>query len=91
MKRYSTSTFCPIVIDTPVQQDQDRKNAARMIGFCLTEAPKDSQLILGTVSLHGVKYDGHVIKTDTKNKLLKSALFEEVSEILAPYYTKLLQ
>ena len=50
MKRYSTSAFCPIVIDTPVQQDQDRKNAARMIGFCLTEAPIDSQLILGTVS-----------------------------------------
>ena len=91
MKRYSTSAFCPIVVDTPVQQDQDRANAARMIAFCLSETPKDSQLILGTVNLHGVKYDGHVIATDTKNKLLKSDLFEEVSEILAPYYTRLLQ
>jgi hypothetical protein len=91
MKRYSTSAFCPIVVDTPVQQDQDATNAARMISFCLSESPKDSQLILGTVSLHGVKYDGHVIGTDTKNKLLKTALFEEVSEILKPYYAKLLQ
>jgi hypothetical protein len=91
MKRYSTSAFCPIVVDTPVQQDQDATNAARMISFCLSETPKDSQLILGTVSLHGVKYDGHAIETDTKNKLLKTALFEEVSEILKPYYAKLLQ
>ncbi|SRR6266851_5329642 len=91
MKRHSTSAFCPIVIDTPVQQDQDKTNAARMISFCLSETPADSQLILGTVSLHGVKYDGHVIETDTKNKLLKAGLFEEVSEILKPYYAKLLQ
>src|SRR5258708_2004365 len=89
--RHSTSAFCPIVIDTPVQQDQDKTNAARMISFCLSETPADSQLILGTVSLHGVKYDGHVIETDTKNKLLRAGLFEEVSEILKPYYAKLLQ
>jgi hypothetical protein len=62
-----------------------------MIGFCLSETPKDSQLILGTVSLHGVKFDGRVIKTGTKNKLLNSGLYEEVSASLAPYYTKLLQ
>lgn len=62
-----------------------------MISFCLSETPEDSQLILGTVSLHGVEYNGHVIATDTKNKLLKAALFEEVSEILKPYYSKLLQ
>lgn len=91
MKRFSTSAFCPIVVDTPVQQDQDRANAARMIDFCLSQAPTGSQLILGTVGLHGVKYDGHVIKTDKKNKLLKPELFEEVSEILKPYYAQLLQ
>ncbi|MGY4598548.1 putative nucleic acid-binding Zn-ribbon protein [Bradyrhizobium sp. GM22.5] len=91
MKRFSTSAFCPIVVDTPVQQDQDAANAARMISFCLGEVPQGSQLILGTVSLHGVKYDGHVIETDTKNKLLKAALFEEVSALMRPYYTKLLQ
>lgn len=90
MKRFSTSAFCPIVIDTPVQQDQDHVNAARMINFCLNETPKGAQLILGTVSLHGVKYDGHVITTDAKNKLLKSDLFDEVSDILKPYYIKLL-
>jgi hypothetical protein len=67
MKRFSTSAFCPIVVDTPVQQDQDATNAARMISFCLSEIPEGSQLILGTVSLHGVKYNGHVIETDTKN------------------------
>src|SRR5437773_1792383 len=41
MKRYSTSAFCPIVVDTPVQQDQDHTNAARMISFCLGETPNE--------------------------------------------------
>jgi hypothetical protein len=44
-KRHSTSAFCPIVIDTPVQQDQDPTNAARMITFCLSENATNSQLI----------------------------------------------
>jgi hypothetical protein len=91
MERYSTSAFCPVVADSPVQQDQDAINAARMISFCLNEVPTSSQLILGTVSLHGVKYNGHVVETDTKNKLLKADRFEEVNEIVRPYYAKLLQ
>jgi hypothetical protein len=91
MKRYSTSAFCPIVIDSPVQQDQDATNAARMISFCLNDVPEESQLILGTVSLHGVEYDGYVVETHTKNKLLRAELFEEVNEIVRPYYAKLLQ
>ncbi|MHC2718272.1 hypothetical protein [Bradyrhizobium diazoefficiens] len=91
MKRYSTSAFCPIVIDSPVQQDQDAANATRMIEFCLNQVPEGSQLILGTVSLHGAKYDGHVIQTDTKNKLLKTTLFDEVSDLMRPFYAKLLQ
>jgi hypothetical protein len=49
MKRHSTSAFCPIAIDTPVQQDQDPTNAARMITFCLCENATNSQLIVGTV------------------------------------------
>ncbi|WP_051310560.1 hypothetical protein [Bradyrhizobium sp. Cp5.3] len=91
MKRFSTSAFCPIVVDSPVQQDQDAANATRMIDFCLGEIPEGSQLILGTVSLHGAKYDGHIIETDTKNKLLKTTLFDEVSDLMRPFYTKLLQ
>ncbi|SDH50419.1 hypothetical protein SAMN05216338_101012 [Bradyrhizobium sp. Rc2d] len=91
MKRYSTSAFCPIVIDTPVQQDQDASNAARMIRFCLNEIPEGSQLILGTVSLHGVKYDGHIVETETKNRLLKTTLFDEVSDLMRPFYTKLIR
>ena len=41
MKKHSTSAFCPIVVDTPVQQDQDKTNAARMISFCLNETPAE--------------------------------------------------
>jgi hypothetical protein len=44
-----------------------------------------------TVSLHGVEYDGYIVETHTKNKLLRAELFEEVNEIVRPYYAKLLQ
>jgi hypothetical protein len=91
MKQHSTSAFCTMIVDSPVQQDQDAINAARMIKFCLNEMPDDAQLILGTVSLHGADYGGYVIATDTKNKLLKTELFEHVNESLKPYFTKLLQ
>lgn len=91
MKKFSTSVFCPVVVDTPVQQDQDPKNAARMIDFCLNQTPQGSQIILGTVGLHGVDYDGHIIKTNTKNRLLESSRFEEAVELFKPYYAKLLQ
>ncbi|ESU31309.1 hypothetical protein G3A_17425 [Bacillus sp. 17376] len=47
MKKYSTSTFCPIIIDSPNQQDQDEKNLKKMMEFIFNEQPEDSQLILG--------------------------------------------
>jgi hypothetical protein len=59
MKMTNSSSLCPLVIDTPVQQDQDPANAALMIEKCLNGAPKDTQIILGTVGLHGVPYNGY--------------------------------
>jgi hypothetical protein len=91
MRGQSKSALCPLIVDSPVQQDQDPENAARIINFALNRVPENMQLVLGTVSLHGVKYDGHVIDTRDKLRLLSKSAFDEVSEIMKPYYAKLLQ
>jgi hypothetical protein len=49
------------------------------------------QMILGTVSLHGVAYDGYVINTEDKYKLLNKDAYEEVSSFMKPYFAKLIQ
>lgn len=91
MRAASSSALCPFVIDTPVQQDQDPENAARIISFILNSVPKDMQMILGTVSLHGVDYSGHVVKTTEKLRLLSKHSYEEAKDLINPLYMKILQ
>ena len=91
MRAASPSALCPFVIDTPVQQDQDPANAARIIQFILSNVPKDMQLILGTVSLHGVQYGGHEVHTTQKLRLLNEETYEEAKGYMNPLYMKLLQ
>jgi len=75
--KYSTACMCPIILDTPLQQDQDDENARRMIRFAIERRPKDTQLVLGTVKLHGVVYDGHRIVTVDKDSLLQASSYDE--------------
>ena len=51
----------------------------------------DAQLILGTVSLHGTKYDGHLIETTTEYQLLSKAEYDRVNAEFAPLYQRILQ
>lgn len=84
IQEFTTSCLCPVVIDTPLQQDQDEKNASSIISFALKNRPHDMQLILGTVSLHGAKYSGHSIQTISKYSLLKEEEFTEVNNHIQP-------
>ncbi|PSO32709.1 hypothetical protein C7G41_05245 [Bradyrhizobium sp. MOS002] len=85
------SASCPLVIDTPVQQDQDPENAARMIEACLNGAPAGTQIILGTVGLHGVRYHGHTIRTEDKYRLLSRDNYEAVARHMKPYFAQMLR
>lgn len=76
MRNHSSSTFCPIIIDSPNQQDQDAPNLARMINIILTEKPKDTQLILGLVELGDYEFDGEVIQMTDKYSLLNEVDYE---------------
>lgn len=90
IREFTTSCLCPIILDTPLQQDQDEKNAAAIIAFALKNRPKDMQLVLGTVSLHGAEYKGYSINPTIKESLLRREDFDEVSEYMRPFINKML-
>jgi hypothetical protein len=48
------------------------------------------QLILGTVSLHGVSYPGHKIHPDTEFGLLKDDEYDNVAEYVAPFFDQIM-
>jgi hypothetical protein len=76
MKKHSSATFCPIIIDSPNQQDQDAPNLARMINIILTEKPTDTQLILGLVELGDYEFDGEIIEMTEKYSLLNKTDYD---------------
>lgn len=88
-KEFTSLPLFPLVIDSPNQQDQDSKNRNKIIKFIFENTPTDYQLILGTVDLHGVDYDGHTISPATKLRLLNTDEFEEAYNKVAPLLDRL--
>lgn len=90
MHKFSGHVSAPIILDSPIQQDQDPENAARVIEFALNNAPDGSQIILGSVSLHNVPYVGVSISTTEENQLLETAAYDLVREEMKPLFEQLL-
>lgn len=88
---FSTACFCPIVIDTPIQQDQDEANARRMIRFSIENRPAGSQLILTSGNLHGVSHDGINIAPSVKKSLLVEDQFDHVSILMRTFFDRALE
>ncbi|MDQ0066772.1 hypothetical protein [Chryseobacterium lathyri] len=86
MNTYSTSTFCPIVIDSPNQQEQDGENRKAIMNFIYNNQPENSQLILGLVDdIDTSLFDGDIVMLeDEKYSLLKEKYYKEVSDELSP-------
>ncbi len=82
--RWSTSTLCPIVIDSPHQQDQDRDNYKRMLEFIRAEQPNGVQMILAVYDDLGVSFDGAVVELGERESVLRSSEWEEVSQEIRP-------
>ncbi|MGQ7873480.1 hypothetical protein [Bacillus sp. 1A] len=80
MKENATSTFCPIIIDSPNQQDQEKQNLERMLQFIIMNKPNNAQLILGLVEIEGIAFEGKTITLDNKFSLLREEEYEAVSE-----------
>lgn len=79
----------PLIIDSPNQQDQDKTNRSKIIKFIFDTTPDNHQLILGTVDLHGVEYNGHTISPSNKLSLLDNDDFDEVKSVITPLLDRL--
>jgi len=87
IKNEGSSTFCPIVIDSPNQQGQDSENLPILINFILSKQPSKSQLILALEELpedSGVNPD-EIVNLREKRSLLEKQPFEEVFVEFKPY------
>ncbi|MEK6480911.1 hypothetical protein WJR50_25440 [Catalinimonas sp. 4WD22] len=84
MKKYSTSTYCPLVIDSPNQQDQDIEHIDKIMGFINNNQPEGSQMVLGLAETFGEDFDCKVIELREKYSLLQKSEYEEVADELLP-------
>jgi len=87
--KFSSSAFCPIVIDSPNQQDQDTKNVEALMNLIFDERPSDAQLIVGTVSLHGVRARGKLVELVDEGQVLSKSEFHKASATTAPFFDKI--
>jgi len=79
VSKYSSSTFCPIVIDSPNQQDQDPVNWPKMVQFIADHQPVGSQVILGLVDEAGVDTGSKTIVLETKHHVLQRSEYSRVA------------
>ena len=83
--QYGSSAFCPIVVDAPNQQGQDKGHLDQIIRFLLTRAPEDAQIIIGTEAIsdhHGAKV---LDVTHKKQQVLREDKYDEVVEYVRPF------
>lgn len=86
---YTTSTFCPVVIDSPNQQDQDSLNWPTIMNFIKENTLPEWQLILGTVDISDVQFEGKTIEvTEKYNLLQKGEVYDKVSALIKPLIEK---
>ncbi|WP_438748245.1 AAA family ATPase [Pararhizobium sp. O133] len=85
IEKFSEAFAAPMVIDTPIQQDQDVTNVKSLLSLIVQSRHPLGQTILGTVSMHGIDPgDASVIELDQKRSVLRRDEFDAVSASLRP-------
>jgi hypothetical protein len=85
MQTRASSAFCPIIIDSPIQQEQDAVNHQRILEFIKKNQPNGSQLILGVVDTKSIDFGGEVITLDQKRHVLKEDQYDTAMEEMLPF------
>lgn len=80
MKKFSSSTYFPLIVDSPNQQDQDVEHIDKIMKFIQENQPKDSQLILGLAETYGVDFKCKTITLTEKYSLLQKSEYNNVHE-----------
>jgi hypothetical protein len=65
MAKFNPSIACPMVLDSPLQQEQDKDNIGAIFRFIFSRVLPGQQLILGTLTVDGVP--DSIIPADAKS------------------------
>lgn len=83
LTKYSPTTVCPIVVDSPNQQGQDAEHLPQILKFINENQPDNTQLILGLENDTGIDFGGKRINTPiAKRSLLQSDQYVSVRDEL---------
>lgn len=83
--KFSDSIPCPLVVDTPNQQDQDKGNMNKILSTIRDYTPPNLQVILALRKTYDVEFSGSVIELHNKKSLLNVDEFDEALDFFAPY------
>lgn len=85
-RQYGSSTFCPIVIDAPNQQGQDKNHLRKMMQFLLAGRPEDSQVILASETPPSPTSDILVVDVSwKKDQVLREDQYVQVLDYVSPF------
>ncbi|WP_462266477.1 hypothetical protein [Mucilaginibacter sp.] len=90
MNEYSSSTFFPIIVDSPNQQGQDSKNLPAMLNFIIKEQVPGSQLVLSIEEDHGIDYQAEIVRLTDDRSLLNNLAYDEHFEDIKPLLNEVL-
>lgn len=92
MIEFNSFSVCPLVIDSPLQQEQDDTNANAIFKFIFSNTLKNQQLVLGTLTLDDLNLDDdlltdcNVIKLEDKYSLLSERDYLEINKEITPLH-----
>jgi DNA repair exonuclease SbcCD ATPase subunit len=79
MKKCSSATYFPLIIDSPNQQDQDVEHIDKIMNFIDSNQPDNTQMILGVAETYGIDFKCPTIHLEEKYNLLQENEFESVN------------
>lgn len=85
MREHTSSVFCPIVIDSPIQQEPDKENHERILTFIRDSRPSDSQLIMAVGDTKKVEYDGDTHFLTEKFSVMNASQYPEANDFIEPF------
>lgn len=75
-----SGTFFPIIIDAPLQQEQDQENTKVILDFIGKNCPEDTQLILGIISLEEINFEGNTVLLSQPHSFLGEEDYSQSQE-----------
>ena len=95
MNQFNSFVLCPMLIDSPFQQEQDPTNSKAILDFIISNRLKNQQMILATVSIDDFSDDtklkrAKVHELDSRLSVLRKESYQSVLADIAEMHTEAL-